>query len=138
MKPGKAIITGQVFATTKSGEIRYAAGRVISLHPATTYATEYFHIQIVQGNDLSSPDQRFVGFEKETVSDASGNFEFKNLPEGKYYVVADFSWCEGKRPQYAILGALVEAKDDEVTKVIPRVLRSEIHRHERNKEISCY
>jgi hypothetical protein len=137
MKPGDATITGQAFATAQGGEIRYAAGRTISLHPATTYATEYFHIQVVQGNQLSAPDQRFLSHVKETVSDAAGYFEFKNLPEGKYYVVADFSWCEGKRPQYAILGTLAEAKDEGVTKVIPRVVRSEIYRHESNKKIFC-
>jgi hypothetical protein len=138
MIPGKATITGQAFATTKGGEIRYAAGRTISLHPATTYATEYFHIQVVQGRPMSDPDQRFLSYEKETVSDAAGNFEFINLPEGKYYVVADFSWCVGKNPQYIILGALTEAKDGVVTKVIPRVVRSEIYRHEKDKRVSCY
>ena len=135
-KSGKAIITGQVFATTKGGEIRYAAGRKISLHPATTYATEYFNIQVVQGNYLSPPDPRFGNFVKETVSDATGNFEFKNLPAGKYYVVADFAWCAGRTPQYVIFGALVEAKDGEVTKVIPPVVRSPLTYY--GGEISCY
>jgi len=134
-KPGKAVITGQAFANTRSGEIRYASGRNISLHPATSYATEYYNLQVVQGKWLSNPDQRFITFEKKTTSDATGNFEFKNLPAGKYYVVADFSWCAGRTPQYIILGALVEAKDDEVTKVIPLVVRSPVYYEER---ISCY
>ena len=71
-KPGKAVITGQAFATTKGGEIRFAAGRTISLHPATIYANEYFDMQVVQGHDLPDPDQRFLNFEKETTSDAAG------------------------------------------------------------------
>lgn len=134
-KPGKSVITGQAFATTKSGEIRYAAGREISLHPATSYAAEYFNIQVVRGAYMSEPDPRFLQFEKKTISDATGNFEFKNLPAGKYYIVTDFSWCAGRTPQYVILGGLVEAKDGEMTKAIPPVVRSPIIYE---KRISCY
>jgi hypothetical protein len=63
-KPGKAVITGQAFATTKGGDVRYAAGREISLHPATSYATEYFDVQVVRGAFMSEPDPRFFKFEK--------------------------------------------------------------------------
>jgi hypothetical protein len=137
MKPGNAAITGQAFTTTRSGEIRYAAGREISLHPATSYATEYFDVQVVRGAFMSEPDPRFLQFEKKTISDATGNFGFKNLPVGKYYIIAEFSWCAGRSPQYVILGAITEARDGEMTKVILPVVRFPnplIY----EKRISCY
>ncbi len=134
-KPGKAVITGQAFTTTRSGEVRYAAGRSVYLYPATTYGMEYFDIQVVQGLFMSAPDTRFLQFEKKTVSDATGNFEFKNLPVGKYYVVTNTSWCAGRNPQYVIFGAQVEAKDDEVTKAILPVVRVPIFYAD---SISCY
>jgi hypothetical protein len=134
-KPGKAVITGQAFTTTRSGEIRYGAGRTVSLHPATTYAAEYFNVQVVRGAYMSEPDPRFLQFEKTTISDATGTFEFKNLPAGKYYVVTDFSWCAGRSPQYVILGTLIQAMAGETTRVIPPVVRSPIIYE---KRISCY
>jgi hypothetical protein len=123
-KPGKAVITGQAFSNTKGGEVRYAAGRTVYLHPATSYATEYFNIQVVLGSFMTNPDQRFLQFEKKTVSDATGNFEFKNLPAGKYYVVTEFGWCAGRNAQYIVLGALIEAKEGETIKIILPVVRN--------------
>lgn len=117
-KPGKATIIGQAFAVTRGGEIRYAAGKTVYLYPATSYADEYFEMQVVRGMAMSEADKRFIEFEKTTVSDATGMFEFKNLAPGKYYAVTEFGWCAGRNAQYIILGAKVEAKTEDVSKVI--------------------
>jgi len=90
--PGTSVIHGQAFLRTRGGDVKFAAGRTISLNPVTSYSTEWFELGIMQGNILSSPDPRIKPFNKTTIADGMGIFEFTDLPAGEYYVATAIIW----------------------------------------------
>jgi len=89
---GTSIIQGQAFLRTRGGDVKYAAGRTISLNPVTSYSTEWFELGIMQGNILSAPDPRITPFNRTTIADGMGNFEFRDLPAGEYYIATSIFW----------------------------------------------
>lgn len=103
MKTGTASIVGQAFLRTASGDIKTCAGYQVDLIPATKYANERME-QLYQNTDRGYnianrftinfiPDEvSYHQFQKSTICDAQGNFSFKNISEGTYFVVATVIW----------------------------------------------
>jgi len=89
---GTSIITGQAFLKTRGGDVKYGAGCMVYLNPVTTYSTEWFTYGIIKEMSLSKADQRIDKYHWETMADGFGNFEFKNLPTGEYYLACNITW----------------------------------------------
>jgi hypothetical protein len=89
---GTASIAGQAFAKTRAGDVKYAAGNTIFLNPVTSYSTEFFNILVQQQQIPSPPDPRIYHYNRQTIADGNGNFEFKNLPPGEYYIHTIITW----------------------------------------------
>ena len=89
---GTASIVGQAFAKTRGGDVKYAAGNTIFLNPVTSYSTEFFNILVRQQQIPSPPDPRIYYYNSQTIADGNGNFEFKNLPPGEYYIHTIIMW----------------------------------------------
>ena len=89
---GNSSIRGQAFLKTRTGEVKLGAGNEVFLCPVTAYSTEYFRRMIVANVRLLPPDERIIKYFKATVADSSGNFEFKGLPAGEYYLGCKITW----------------------------------------------
>ena len=89
---GTAKISGQAFAKTVGGDVKFAAGNRVWLYPVTSMTTEWYQTAIVQGKPMQAGDQRMMEHSKMVLADGNGNFEFNRLPAGSYYVVSQVSW----------------------------------------------
>lgn len=89
---GTASVIGQAFTKTKGGDVKYGAGNEVKLFPITSYSTEAWDRAIIGGELLEPPDERSNKYTKSTIADGAGNFKFKDLPPGDYYIYCIISW----------------------------------------------
>jgi len=119
---GTSSIVGQAFLKTRGGDVKLGAGNEVLLCPVTPYSTEYFERQVVREEQLQPPDERILRYFKSTVADASGRFEFKNLPAGEYFLGCKITWeVQGVAGTETVGGAAyarVRVDSGEVAKVI--------------------
>ena len=100
---GKGTIKGLAKFKARGGEIRYGKQFRIELMPFSNYTEDRLHtiytnknsgfIYIQDGVPRFIPDP--VGYHestKKTMCNDNGEFEFKELPIGKYYVIAFMLW----------------------------------------------
>ena len=113
---GKATIEGHAFLRDKHGQVnvRYAAGEIVRLVPATPYARARF--MSFYGNSKFVPalliprieqDPEYVAFTRTTKAESTGRFTFEKVAPGRYFVATQLTW----RPKEAILaegGAMYE------------------------------
>lgn len=99
--PGKGVIDGHAFLRDKHGQInvRYAAGEIVRLVPATAYAQARFaHFyggsKFVPASSLTKFDQNpdYVALTRTTKSESTGRFTFENVAPGRYYVTTQLTW----------------------------------------------
>jgi hypothetical protein len=86
---GDAVLNGQAFLKTQGGDVKFAAGEKIELIPKTAYTSE---LMATWGEPLANLDKGWRQHIRTVVADASGNFEFKNIPAGSYYVQTYITW----------------------------------------------
>ena len=99
---GMTTVEGQAFLRTTIGEVRTCAGREANLIPVTGYSRErmtnlyestvqgyYFNYSLI----LDEPDPRYLRDSRDGICDAEGDFVFKNVPPGDYFIVTVVSWC---------------------------------------------
>ncbi|QGM98048.1 hypothetical protein [Methylocystis parvus] len=100
-RPGTTTIRGQAFLPDKTGgvNVRYAAGEVVRLIPATAYARArldyYFHgAKFAPANAVprNDPDPDYLAHQRTTKAGPTGRFEFTNVPAGRYYVSTQVIW----------------------------------------------
>lgn len=98
---GDATITGQAFLRQSGGGVVTCAGSTVYLTPRTKYAEE--RSQHIYGSTLGGlfrgvlpkfvPDSsEYHELIRTTQCDAQGDFEFSNVPAGKYYVGTWVQW----------------------------------------------
>jgi hypothetical protein len=105
MRPGHAIIEGSALIRQQGGGVVSCAGNEVNALPATRYAQE--RMFIVYGNDMkgfrqnsaawgqrapADPPPAYFTLSHKAVCDAQGNFQFKNVAAGTYYVVTRITW----------------------------------------------
>lgn len=99
-KPGKTVIKGEAFLPDESNDnVRYAAGEIVRLVPATSYARAH--------NDYAFQGEKFVrainiprldvdpayrAHMRTTKTDAHGRFTFENVPPGTYFLTTQIVW----------------------------------------------
>lgn len=123
---GTARISGQAFAKTVGGDVKYAAGNTVWLYPVTSMTTEWYNTAIKGGKPMKAGDERMMQHSRSTVADGSGNFEFSGLPAGEYYVVTQVSWGVATGMQFfpiestgTALTAKVHVSEGESKRIIP-------------------
>ncbi len=128
LKSGTATITGEAFATTRGGDVKYASGRVVHLDKVTSYSTELLQklrhhgtFSVEKEQDTVEIDPQMLSQRRNMLANSVGRFRFANLAAGEYYVscyiswmVRDGSWSGG----WAILK--VKVQDGETKNVILR------------------
>jgi len=103
---GAGTLKGSAFLRTNGGAVKTCAGYDVQLLPYSPYAAE--RMRFIYGSDTSgnlfgprrawkfTPDEpEFYKALRKTVCDANGEFEFDNLPNGDYFVIAKVTWDIG-------------------------------------------
>jgi hypothetical protein len=116
---GTGEITGQAFLTQRGGVVVKAAGRNVTIDPATSVGNEWWAKAgiIWQFKSLTPPSPNFHKARKTTVADADGRFKFSNIPDGEYYVRTEVTWLAGTI-QGGLVGSKVTVKNGMPTEVI--------------------
>lgn len=94
LQGGAGEIAGQAFLTTVGGDVKLAAGRLVTLDPATPVAREWFRRfgASVDGFAAPPPDSLVIRARRTTTANAEGRFRFTNLAPGSYIVRTVVSW----------------------------------------------
>jgi hypothetical protein len=97
MQQGTSQIIGQAFLVQRGGGVVKAAGRNVTLDPATTIGNEWWGKagKVWVHHALVPPSPGFVKARRTVVADADGKFSFKEIPAGKYYVCTEVTWEAG-------------------------------------------
>jgi hypothetical protein len=105
-REGEAAIKGQAFLRDPHGrvDVRYAAGEVVRLIPATAYARARFAQfyggkKFVPAISAQSPtqDPDYLAHMRLTKADATGRFTFDKLAPGRYFVATQLTWTPAGR-----------------------------------------
>lgn len=88
---------------TRGGDVRYAAGSNVELIPSTPYSDEWATRKFFTHVRIGPMDARVDKYIRKTVADATGSFEFDDLPAGWYWVTAWVVWQVGD-PQWDSFG----------------------------------
>lgn len=108
-KEGKATIEGQAFLRDKQGHVnvRYAAGEVVRLIPATAYAQGRIARFYGSGKYVpallapnASPDPEYSAYTRTTKAGATGRFTFDKVAPGRYFLTTQITW----KPKDSLLG----------------------------------
>ncbi len=94
---GSGQISGRAFIRDQS-RIRVAAGSKVTLVPATRYAEE--RVKLIYGTrkmattgvSFSKPDKRYYAFTRSTMANEQGEFVFRNIGPGTYFVTTSVLW----------------------------------------------
>lgn len=92
MGTGTSSIVGSAFLKTRSGDVEVAAAEVVELIPSTPYTRERFEFAVAPSKRLEPRDRRLDRHIRRTVADARGNFGFREVPAGDYFVVCTITW----------------------------------------------
>ena len=117
---GSLELRGQAFLTTRGGDVRVGAGRLVTLDPSTTYSREWFRRF---GGDAEEfgilpPDRRFAAARRTTTADAEGRFTFSRLVPGTYVLRTTVTWETGRLPQGGVVARVVRVAEGENEEVI--------------------
>lgn len=88
---GAEKLTGQAFLKTMGGDVKVAAGSQVVLMPKTSY-TDFQFATCMGPVRCNKEDMRAAKYEKVTIADAQGKFEFDNIAPGEYYVQTSVTW----------------------------------------------
>lgn len=98
---GKATIEGQAFLRDQQGKmnVRYAAGEVVRLIPATAYAQAriaqfYGKRKFIAALLMPTPTQEaeYAAFTRTTKAGSTGRFTFDKVAPGRYFVTTQLTW----------------------------------------------
>lgn len=92
MVKGTGKISGQAFLKTAGGDVKFGAGNKVELIPMTAYMRERVERVMRRGERLEERDWRVINYQRETVADGNGNFEFTEIPPGEYVVYCLIQW----------------------------------------------
>ena len=103
---GSGSVTGQLSVTSSDGVVHAgSAGQGpnsihVTLLPVTAYTREMVEREIGDGENLGSSDPRFQKYARLTSTDANGNFAFRQIPAGEYFVSGLGEWTASGDFQY--------------------------------------
>ena len=115
-RPGSLELTGQAFLTTRSGDVKLAAGRLVTFDPSTSFSREWFRRFGADAGqfDIAPNERLFVSARRTTIADAQGKFRFVGLAPGQYLVRTTVTWETGSAysgPQGGVVAAIISVPD---------------------------
>lgn len=115
LQAGTHAIAGQAFLVQRGGNAIKAAGRTVTLDPATSVGNDWWEkAGKTYADRLSRPaSPAFAKARRTTVADADGRFRFTQLPPGNYWLRTEVTW-EGPTNgpvQGGLVGRLITVPD---------------------------
>ena len=103
LHPGDNTIAGSAFLQMKDGGVTLGSGREVLLFPVNEFSSEWikhwfggtskgFRQSFWGSPKFANIPQEFFDLKKTIVANAKGEFSFKNLADGEYYVVTSITW----------------------------------------------
>jgi hypothetical protein len=89
--PGTASVTGQLICSYE-GEDHPGQGTPVTLLPVTAYTKEMIDRELGDGVTLTRSDSRLKKYIRITNADHQGNFAFRQVPAGEYFVAGEAGW----------------------------------------------
>ncbi|MBC8185923.1 hypothetical protein H8E88_32970 [candidate division KSB1 bacterium] len=89
---GNCEISGEIIVPQRNGADEPCSGCVITLNPATSYSEEFYIKTVQNGIPIEEADLRVLKYIRRAVADDSGNFAFKNIAKGKYYLYSPITY----------------------------------------------
>jgi hypothetical protein len=90
---GTGSIMGELDVTSPNGGVETGARcEEAFLAPVTSYSTEWFQREIVNGEQLADQDPRAGAYHRQTLVKGTSHFHFENLPPGSYYLTCHMTW----------------------------------------------
>jgi hypothetical protein len=101
-KPGDNAIEGEAMVRTRGGDVKTCAGLAVSVLPVTAYTDLYasrafrstqagIYVPPLFGKPVNLAPEASP-FVRAKRCNSQGQFSFKGLPDGTYYVVAKVTW----------------------------------------------
>ena len=122
LRAGTGSVAGEAYLAKRVGGIVTAAGRTVTLDPATTVGKEWWDKagRIWAHRSLTPPSPGFAKARRTAIAGEEGRFKLSELPPGKYYVRTEVTWSIGNYNsiQGGLVGQVVEVRDDQTTEVI--------------------
>jgi hypothetical protein len=122
LQDGTATVSGEAFLTTRGGEIRPGAGRVVQLIPVTPYTTEVFERQFINRERLTPRvEKRLDRYVRVLNADSRGEFRFEHVPAGSYYLLCLILWeVDYEETRVAALGRVTVGEGEQKRVVVTR------------------
>ena len=93
IETGNCNLEGQAFLKTKGGDVKTCAGEEVILMPYNAYTQELYNVTKHGNFDTASNfDPSIKNYCKVTTCDDNGDFQFKNLPSGKWLLYTRVVW----------------------------------------------
>jgi hypothetical protein len=94
--PGDATLAGQAFLHDQ-GDVIACTGQPVLLFPHTRSFERVVELARMKARPMmpETTDPRFNAVTRHAVCDTDGNFRFKNLPRGRWYVFTQVRWSAG-------------------------------------------
>lgn len=128
---GRNTIAGHAEAHTDEGRLVTCAGRAVTLVPVTAYSSE--RMTALYGDDTSgvlplgdgapprqkvAEDPAYLADQPQTYCNDKGDFSFRNLADGEFYVTTGIVWTNArKKPQGVGLMQRVTVKGGKTQRV---------------------
>jgi len=95
-RPGDATLTGQAFLHDQ-GDTVPCTGQSVLLFPHTRSFDRVVELARMKAHPVlpEATDPRFNSVTRRATCDTNGNFQFKRLPRGKWYVFTRVRWSAG-------------------------------------------
>jgi hypothetical protein len=88
---GTASVTGQLICSYE-GKNHPGQGTPVTLLPVTAYTKEMIDRELGDGVTLMPSDSRLKKYIRITNADHQGNFAFRHVPAGEYFVAGEAGW----------------------------------------------
>jgi hypothetical protein len=116
---GTRELRGQAFLTTRTGDVKLAAGRLVTLDPVTRYARRWFTRYGADPFrfDAPAPDSLFTTARRTATTDAEGRFGFSDIPAGQYLLRSVVTWqadSAGSAVEGGVVAALVSLDREDI------------------------
>ncbi|KQY83718.1 hypothetical protein [Pelomonas sp. Root1444] len=119
---GTATLAGQAFLVQRGGGVVKAAGRTVTLDPATTIGHDWYRKagRIFAFRHLMPGSPAFRQARRSVTADGDGRFKFVDLPAGEYYVRSEVTWEIGNYnpTQGGVVATLVKVREGAAQEVV--------------------